>query len=276
MLRDKVYMYGRVHVEIVDPLFSDYNHQILNYEFTTDTWKCLKSPTNLSAFTTYMEKLVLVGGRDPSTYTPSKQLWVIDPEDEQTWTQPLPPMPTPRLGASAAAIQYNLIVAGGLGSRVKALNVVEMFNGWQWVVAQSLPRPCSEMKSAIYNGNWYLVGGYGQDKEVFCCSLESVVASAQSKVTKRVWKTLAEVPHKWSSAAVWKGYLIAVGGFGPSSDILFYHHPTQSWVKVGDCPVGRDSTCTIVLPTEELLMVGGRGTGGDSDRVFKGSLKGEF
>ena len=153
------------------------------YDFIA--WKTVKSPTRRSALTTYQERLVLVGGRDPSTGTPTNKLWMMD--NEQTWTQPLPLMPTPRWGASAVTVQNNLIVAGGKGTVGAELDVVEVFDGQQWATAQPLPRGCYDMKSAIHNGNWYLIGGRGQ---VFCASLESLVASAQSKVTGSVWKTL--------------------------------------------------------------------------------------
>ena len=156
--------------------------------------------------------------------------------------------------------------------------MVEVYNGQQWTTAQSLPRACHDMKSAVHNGIWYLVGGWGQDRMVFCAWLESLVASTQSEVTERVWKTLPEVHHTFSSTAVWGGRLMAVGGInsdGASSDILSYYPHTQSWVKVGDLPVCVDSTCTTVLPTGELLVVGDWRAGGTSDRVLKGSLRGE-
>ena len=234
------------------------------------TWKTIKSPTCRSALTTYKERLMLVGGCEHFTDTPTNQLWVM--EGKGTWNQPLPPMPTPRLGASASTVQDSLIVAGGVGSQGELLDVVEVYNGRQWAVAQSLPRVCSEMKSAIHNGTWYLVGGSGQGKEIFCASLESLVASAPSDMTDRVWKTLPEVHHERSSTAVWGGRLMAVGGYPFSSDILSYSPHTQSWVKVGDLPIGLHSSCTTVLPTGELLMVGGYGT---SYRIFKGLLRGE-
>ena len=277
VLGDKVYVGGG------DTATDETDYNIYSCDFTGDiTWKTLKSPTGLSALTTYQERLVLVGGVDPSTGTHTNQLWVM--EEEGTWTQPLPPMSTPRESASATTTQNNLIVAGGEGSEGEELDLVEVYNGRQWATAQSLPWACCDMKSAVHNGIWYLVGGLGQDTEVFCASLESLVASTQSEVTERVWKTLPVVRHEWSSTAVWRGRLMAVGGhpyddssdhYNNSSDILSYSPHTQSWVKVGDLPVCLSSTCTTVLPTGELLVVGGWGTGSRSDRVFRGLLRGE-
>ena len=58
-----------------------------------DTWETLQRPTYYSALTTYHNKLLLVGGMEASTGQTTNQLWVFE-EGEQTWTQPLPPMPT--------------------------------------------------------------------------------------------------------------------------------------------------------------------------------------
>ena len=55
-------------------------------------------------------------------------LWVY--EGEQTWTQPLPPMPTRRCAASAVVYQEYIIVAGGLHDLTdRHLDTVEVFNG---------------------------------------------------------------------------------------------------------------------------------------------------
>ena len=80
-----------------------------------------------SALTTYHNKLLLVGGREASTGQTTNQLWVFE-EGEQTWNQPLPPMPTRRNGASAVSTQDHLIIVGGHSSG-RMLNTVEVFDG---------------------------------------------------------------------------------------------------------------------------------------------------
>jgi len=77
-----------------------------------------------------------VGGLEASTGQTTNQLWVFE-EGEQTWTQPLPPMPTRRLRASVVSTQDHLIVAGGYSSGCM-LNTVEVFDGQQWVTADPL------------------------------------------------------------------------------------------------------------------------------------------
>ena len=134
---------------------------IYTYDPTMDTWETLQSPTRYSALTTYHNKLLLVGGvEDYSTGQTTNQLWVFE-EGERTWTQPLPPMPTRRYGASAVSTQDHFIVAGGQNDNCGPLNTVEVFDGQQWVTADPLPKSCSFMNSTSHDGHYYLMGGNG-------------------------------------------------------------------------------------------------------------------
>ena len=240
---------------------------ITAYDPTMDTWETLQSPTYDSALTTYHNKLLLVGGLEASTCQITNQLWVFE-EGEQTWTQPLPPMPTRRHMAAAVSIQDHLIVAGGYDSGdldSGDLDTVEVFDGQQWVTADPLPVSCSNMKSTSHDGDYYLMGGYGQDTSVFYTSLQSLV----DKATKHpptsptntdqpsVWKTLPNTPHEWSSTTIFGGALVAVGGHPNRSSLHLYSPLTQSWLLAGEMPVGVHFTCTVTLPTGEMMVIGG-------------------
>ena len=238
------------------------------YELSNDTWNTLESPTYYSSLTTYQEKLVLVGGVDASTSDTTNNLWMM--EDEQTWTKSLPPMPTPRRWASAVSAENRLVVAGGLDDRLLNVDVVEVYDGQKWSAACPLPTACHSMKSTLYDGNyWYLLGGYGQSRDVFCTSLEDLVTTVQGTA----WNSLPSVPLELSSPATVGNWLIAIGGSTDSSaspDIYAYSPGSQSWKHVGHLPIALHSTCTITLPTGELLVVGGA-----SARVFKGTVRGK-
>ena len=235
---------------------------IYTYDLTKDRWETLHGPTRYSALTTYHNKLLLVGGREASTGQTTNQLWVFE-EGEQTWTQPLPPMPTRRRRAAAVSIQDHLIVAGGYDS--KHLDTVEVFDGQQWVTADPLPVSCCNMKSASHDGDYYLMGGWGQDTSVFYTSLQSLVDKAtQHPPTSptntdqpSVWKTLPNTPHQRSSTAIFGGALVAVGGHPNRSSLHLYSHITQSWLPTGEMPVGVHSNCTVTLPTGEMMVIGG-------------------
>ena len=241
------------------------NINIYTYDPTMDTWETLQSPTYYQALTTYHNKLLLVGGEESSTGQTTNQLWVFE-EGEQTWTQPLPPMPTRRSRASAVSTQDYLIVAGGYIRGHGNLDTVEVFDGQQWVTADPLPMRCRFMMSASHDGLYYLMGGWGQDTSVFYTSLQSLVDKAiQHPPTSptntdqpSVWKTLPNTPHPHSSTTIFGGALVAVGGRPNRSSLHLYSPLTQSWLPAGEMPVGVDCTCTVTLPTGEMMVIGGR------------------
>ncbi len=93
-----------------------------------DTWSTIPTPTKHFALVKYQSQLVLAGGTAPTT----NNLWTMG-MDTQTWNKPFPPMPTPRYGAVAISTENVLIVAGGYGVDYKCVDVVEVFEGHQWV-----------------------------------------------------------------------------------------------------------------------------------------------
>ena len=234
---------------------------IYSCDFTGDiSWKTLKCPTRGSALTTYQERLVLVGGWNPSTNTPTNQLRVR--KDDETWTQPLPPMSTPRSKASAVSIEQHLIVAGGTDDklRLSAVDVVEVYNGQQWVTTDLLPKCCYSIKSVLYDGFFYLLGGTGQDKSVFQCSVQELIEQATPHPPKRsTWNTIRDAPYEFCSVATFGGALVAVGGDdnGHKNSLHMYDPLTQSWVHAGELPLAVHSTCTVTLPSGEMMVIGG-------------------
>ena len=266
------------------------------YAPTTDTWSIINTPILWFALVTYHSQLVLVGGRE---YVGEEQdgpvtnkLWtLIEYEYDELrtlaeldwWRETLPPMTTKRQRASAVEFTDNILVAGGEDDEERCVNTVAVYNGHYWAKAQCLPIPNFWMKSTVLNGHWYLMGGGEQGEEVYFASLNSLIASCpyNEKPLPYVWRTLHDVPYEWSSTAVLTKRLIVVGGGGfvsPSSSIYAYcpHSPhSQPWVHVGDMPVGLSSTCTAVLPTGELMVIGGWSSSSISKAyVYKGIVLG--
>ena len=251
---------------------------------TTDTWSHINTPVYWFALITYHSQLVLVGGKEfVGEYDAYTHEWQVVTNklctltEHDQWRNTLPPMKTKRCKASAVEFAENIVVAGGNGDewRIVNINIVEVYNGHHWAEAQCLPIPCYNMKSTVLNGHWYLMGGVGQGKEVCYASLDSLVASCRpsEKPLPSVWKRLPDVPHEHSSTVVYGNRLIAVGGYPSSSSIHAYSPHTQSWVHVGDMPVELDSTCTAVLPTGDLMVIGGWIVTFMESRVHKASLK---
>ena len=236
------------------------------YTPTTDTWSHIDTPVYYFALVIYQSQLVLVGGRkflgEGRDGPVTNILWTLTERGQ--WRETLPPMRTKRRGASAVEFAGNILVAGGRDDEGRYTDIVEVYNSHHgdWAKAHCLPKACYDMKSTVLNGHWYLMGGLGQGKKVYYASLDSLVASCQpsEKPLPSVWKRLPDVPREHSSIAVFGNRLIAVGGGAfpsPSSSVHAYSPYNQSWVHVGDMPVGLRSTCTAVLPTGELMVVGG-------------------
>ena len=269
VLNNKVYVGGGLTGDVTAAA------NVYTYDLTTDTWETLQSPTRFSALTTYHNKLLLAGGEETSTGQTTNQLWVFE-EGEQTWTQPLPPMPVRRWRASAVSYQDYLIVAGGYN-----LNTVEVFDGHQWVTADLLPKRCYFMKSTSHDGHYYLMGGYDQGTSVFYTSLQSLVEKAtQHPPTSpsntdqpSVWKTLTDTPHQHSSTTILGRALVAVGGWPNQSSLHLYFPLTQSWLAAGEMPLEDIyGTCTVTLPTGETMVIGGW-TRDYSPLVYKARVK---
>ena len=251
------------------------------YTPSTDTWIPVDTPIYFFALITYHSQLVLVGGVEyvgEEKHGPvTNKLWTLTEDDQ--WREILPPMTTKHCSASAVEFTDNILVAGGMDDEWRHIDIVEVYNGHHWAKAQCLPKPYRQMKSTILNGYWHLMGGWGQGKEVYYASLDSLVASCQpsEKPLLPVWKRLHNIPRDSSSTAVVGNRLIAVGGgySSHSSSICAYYPYTKSWLHVGDMPVGLTSTCTVVLPTGELMVIGGvSDTSLWESCVYKASLNG--
>ena len=261
-LKDKVYVGGMTSGSFKD------DARLCTYIPTTDTWDTpIDTPVCYSALTTYHSQLVLVGGREYSGYGSigilTNKLWTLSEHGQ--WQETLPPMPTPcGIGASAVSLGDHLLVIGGAYPNNKAY----VYNGHHWASAQDLPRQLFSIRSTVFNGHWYLMGGLYQSQKtnVYSASLDSLIASCQPSETSQpssVWKRLTDVPNINCYPAVFGNRLIAVGGRGfvstPTS-LYAYSSFTQSWVYVGDAsdPPSCAVSCAVVLPSNKLMIVRGQ------------------
>ena len=251
-MRNKVYLRGGY-----SPNATTESH-IFIYDFTKDAWQSTETPTRNFALTTYQDSLVMVGGKEVSTGNFTNQLRVLD-DEEGTWTEPYPPMPTPRDRATAASSQIYLVVAGGRNIKSLNLDVVEVYNGQLWISTYQLPKRCSLMKSTVLDDCLYLIGGSNQGKSVFQCSIQLLFSHSSQQHS--VWKTLPNLPYEHCSIANFGGALVAIGGersFGRYTNTIFVYNPTTgSWMHGGEMPVSFSNTCALVLPGGEMLVVGG-------------------
>ena len=243
----------------------------------TNLWRGMHTPVYYFALITYRSQLVLIGGYefvDKGDDILTNKLWTLYKYTQ--WQETLPPMQAKRYGASAVSHGDHLIVAGG-GSVYETLDIVEVYDGQHWSYVQPLPNTCGDMKSVVLDGHWYLMGGYEQDEEVYYASLDLLIASNDTSQPS-VWKHLPNVPFWYSNPAVLGKRLVSIGGGHPpsySDAIYAYSQNTKSWVHVGEMPIGVANTCSAVLPTRELTIIGGLPESA-SNLVFKVTLEGEL
>lgn len=189
------------------------------------------------------------------------------------WNEALPPMLKKCRSPTTVSFEDCLLVACGAEDEGRLLDIVQVFNGCQWIVVPGPPMSCYDIKSAILNGVWYLTGSQQEEQTVYCTSFDLLIKGGDACNEEVIWKSLPAVPLEFCSLAVFGNRLVAIGGeetdiSSPSHAIHAYSPKTKSWKHVANLPVGLYSTCAIVLPSRELMMIGGMCL----NQVYKGSL----
>ena len=180
-----------------------------------------------------------------------------------SWEEVLPRMPTERMKPATANSPAHLVVAGGQGRLSYIVNepfieTVEVLNTktLQWSTASSLPEAVSFPQMRTCGGCLYLASG---SNNVLSCSVEDLLNSSDDD---SVWTRLASIPTpQWSSLATLQGRVLAIGGEdgddNPTGAIHCYDVATNSWSVIGEIPTPRYSVLAAVLPSNELVVVGG-------------------
>ena len=239
-------------------------------------WDVCHTPIERYALTTYHSQLVLVGGWKPSVLEPTNKLWTLSSDAGMNWQPSIQEMPTKRWGASAmnTGTPEYLVVAGGVGIYDSALDKVEVFTGKKWCTVEPLPELHFYLKWALHKGKYYLCGGYPTNSAVYCCDIKSILKSCeQSGVNTTPFPLWSQfpVPSEFSSLVSFGQNLISIA-YNSSPDVVALSPLNQSWVHVGKLPVALDSAASIVLPTGELLVIGGISL---YSSVLKATLRGE-
>ena len=179
-----------------------------------------------------------------------------------TWEEVLPPMPTKRKHPTVANTPTHLVVAAGCHYNFMATVEVLNTETLQWSTASSLPEVVGSPRLTTCGGCIYLASG---NNDVFSCSMADLLKSTNSSDGGSVWTRLASIPTPCeSSLATLRGHVLAIGGadtpYGgkPTGDIHCYNVATDSWRLVaGEIPTPRFQVLTAVLPSNELVVVGG-------------------
>ena len=254
----------------------NYSGQACSYNSTNKKWSELpKYPYKNSSLAVVNGQLTAIGGcedwREKHTYT-NKLLSL-----RGSWSDVFPPMPTKRRGTTAVTSKQHLIVAGGTTGPYDSdkINEVEVMDTKTlvWSTVASLPHSYSFASATICGDHLYMLGGNddkGKTKSVLTCSLTELLQSSSS--SSSVWHRVADAPAYYSTCAAVNGQLLAVGGCDEdrkaTAAIHKYNQTTNTWDHISDMPTARYLCLVAVLPTNEMMVVGGVvSLGSNTDKV---------
>jgi len=261
--------------------FNPYKSNDLHtYDSEEKTWSTLpRCPYSFFSLTVVNDYLTTVGGENDSEITNK----VLSLSTKGEWVEHFPAMPTKRYGTAAVCSGKSLIVAGGRGENYTLLDAVEVMDTetLQWSTASSLPFTLVYASGTISQDHVYLMGYEMSEapKSVLSCSVADLL---QTKDAATVWHRVADLPVHHASCATLSGKLLAVGGKDDSKNhttaIHQYFPATNSWEAVSHMYNGRSSPLVAVLPSNELMVVGGWSTKKDAgsqitDAVEIGTLQ---
>ena len=266
LIGDNVYIGGG------DGYTSSESQTVMLYKIHSGSWAMLLSTgKKWFSMAAVNDQLVLIGGKRLSPKGATNELAVWD-EGLQSWTNPLPAMPTARHSASVVAYQGWLVVAGGDNGYNVCLNKVELLDthSQNWFESSSLPKGCSTMSSVVSGNMWYLSGGISTlhvNQHVFSVCLDELISQAVWQPgthpavaiswTMSPWQILTDTPIKNSTLIVLHGGLLTIGGDN-SSAIHLYQPSSRNWVKIGDLPTKRSQCTVVLLPNGEIFVAGGQ------------------
>ena len=246
--------------------FISCNGEVCSYNVPTKKWtKFPKCPNMCSSLAVINGQLTAIGGcKNPyKTNTHSNQLLSLP-----GYKEVFPAMPTKRRATTAVTSKKHLIVAGGiigLSDRYKIVEVMDT-KSLVWSTVASLPHPYTGASVTIYGDQLYMLGGADDKawtKSVLTCSLTELLqsSSSSSSSSSSIWHRVADAPAYSSTCAAVNGELLAVGGRDeddkPLSAIHKYNPTTNSWDLISNMPTARYLSLIAVLPTNEMMVVGG-------------------
>ena len=180
------------------------------------------------------------------------------------WAQPYPAMPTGRCGSAAVGYQHYLIVAYGGVACGGVVDTVEVLDGssHRWYSAQPVPMGGQLMSSVVIGDHWYLSSFDWKDDNphIFTAHLPTLVSSAVSPArtsSASIWQELPTPPVRGPTLLALQNHLLLVGGERPVHDLHHYDPLAKKYSQCGQLPVGMYGPSCAVLPSGELMVVGG-------------------
>ena len=256
------------------------NSQIFESTVQLDKWQAHATPVYCYALTVFNSRLTIVGGLYSDSIVLTNRIWTSLTCTH--WELNMPKMPTKRCHSTAVSMRHPqcLIVAGGRGKvesdfagGIGELSTVEVFKDYQWYSVRDLPAPCCKLKFTVHRGILYLMGGVEQGCAVFSCDMDLLLLYSRA-----MWKdSIMTAPLTNTCPVVFGDHLVAVGGSGESSaQIHGYFGCIHAWKEIGSLPIEVYDAASLVLPSGEMVVVGGFSINRRSSKVYKSSLRGTY
>ena len=213
-----------------------------------NSWTSIALPYKDMSLTTYQSKLVLVGGRHPSTREPTNQL--LTSTTGRQWEPSLPPMPTKRYATSSVSTRSPevLVVTGGRHSIDTQLSVVEVLQGNKWLTVDPIPGLASEKPLTFHDGKLYYMRRGDRFRTVFSCSCTSLISSSKSSgnssTDRSLWQQF-EAPDGWDTIIVSRFSRLVI--LDHQYRVRGYSSMTRSWLTAASIGFPPDVTATTVL-----------------------------
>ena len=181
----------------------------------------------------------------------------------QKWVESIAPMPTARSRPAVLSQPSCLTVVGGADQRGKNLSDVEIFmpHTSQWHKTTSpAPSPLYDMTTTVINNKCFIAKYRSTKVYQLCVSLQQTTTdSSNTPQVITEWTNLCDLPRSGCGLGSINRCLLAVGGGWPNpiTTILGFSPITNTWKTIGELPEPRRLCTTVLLPTGELLVMGG-------------------
>ena len=244
-------------------------HNVYSFELP-DKWTELpQCPHRLSGLAVINEQLTAIGGIKMLLNTNNILLSLKHGQSGSEWEQFLPPMPTARAYPATVTTPTHLVVVGGNASLAgDPICIVEVMDieTLQWSTASSLPRAVYYPQMTLCDEHLYLSDSINN---LFSWSMEELLQSSKEPVSTdssnggSVWTRLANIPVRYTSSLVTLGgRVLAITSKDCNGRLTgaihCYNKATNSWSIVGEMLTPRSDVLTTVLPTNKLVVVGGK------------------
>ena len=248
--------------------FMNDSGNICAYNSKSKMWNELpKCPNQDSSLAVINNHVTAIGGcENYFTHTSTNKLLSLK---HDSWQSEFPSMTTMRSNTTVMTTKEYVVVAGGSTGPFlsEKLSTVEVMN-YQiqppiWSAVASLPHPYSGASATICGDQLYILGGYdrGETKLVLTCSLTDLLQSSLDSDSS-IWHRVTNAPYYNSTCTTINGELLVVGGCDQhdkvTDAIYIYNTTTKSWELISNMPTARQGCLVAVLPTNEVMVIGGK------------------